>query len=181
MIYLYTGTDREKALAAMNKAITRESKKAEVTLVSDASTAADVAEALRGSGMFGLPGQGEKRLVVLDGVFANEEMGGFVLDALPHMKSSDEVYFVLEGKLDAATRKTIEKHSDVFERFDTKKEKAGGEIFSLVYALKGGDKKRLWVEYQRAVARGDAPGGGQGGPLWGGKDNFLKASPALRA
>ena len=175
MIYLYTGTDREKALAAMNKVIARESKKADVTRVSDASTAADVAEALRGSGMFG-----KRRVVVLDGVFANEEMRGVVLDALPHMKGSDEVYFILEGKLDAATRKSIEKHSDVFERFDSKKEKDDGGIFSLAYALKGGDKKRLWVEYQRALAREDAPEAIHGVLFWGAKDTFLKSSGAVR-
>ena len=175
MIYLYTGTDREKALAAMNKAITRESKKAEVTRVSDASTAADVEGALRGSGMFG-----ERRVIVLDGVFGNEEMRDVVLGAFPHMKDSDELYFILEGKLDAATRKTIEKHSEVFERFDSKKEKASGEIFSLAYALKGGDKKRLWVEYQRALAREDAPEAIHGVLFWGAKDTFLKSSGVAR-
>ena len=175
MLYLFTGTDREKALAAMNKAMARESKKAEVTRVSDASTIADVAEALRGSGMFG-----EKRVVVLDGVLANEEMRGVVLGTLPHMKDSDELYFILEGKLDATTRKIVEKHSATFERFDTKKEKDSGDIFSLAYALKGGDKKRLWVAYQRALAREDAPEAIHGVLFWGAKDAFLKSSGAAR-
>ncbi|MDO8523749.1 MAG: hypothetical protein Q7R74_00800 [bacterium] len=175
MIYLYTGTDREKARTEMNKTIARESKKATVTRVTDAHTVADVAEALRGSGMFG-----EKRVVVLDSVFANEEMRDVVLRVLPHMKSSDEVFFILEGKLDAETRRTLEKYAEVSERFDVKKEKDRGEIFSLAYALKGGDKKRLWVEYQRALLRDDAPEAIHGVLFWGAKDTFLKSSGAAR-
>ena len=166
----------------MSKAVRTAAGKQSVIWVSDANTVSDVAEALRGSGMFPPDGgqAGSKRAVVLDGVFLNEEMRRVVLDALPHMKRSDEVYFMLEGKLDAATRKTLEKHSEISERFDTKKEKKGGEIFSLAYALKGGDKKRLWVEYQRALAREDAPEAIHGVLFWGAKDAFLKSAGVAR-
>ena len=146
-----------------------------MTRISDAHAVADVAEALRGSGMFD-----EKRVVVLDSVFANEEMGDVVLRALSHMKRSDEVFFLLEGKLDAETRRTLEKYAEVSERFDVKKEKDRGEIFSLAYALKGGDKKRLWVEYQRALSRDDAPEAIHGVLFWGAKDTFLKSSGNAR-
>ena len=170
MLYVYSGTDRDKARAEMHKALTREGKKRNIVRVTDASAVPDLEEALRGGGMFG-----EKRAVVLDGVFANEEMRGVVLNALPHMKESDEPFFILEGKLDADTRRVLEKHAEAHGRFDAKKEKEGGEIFSLAYALKRGDKKALWVAYQRALARGEAPEAVHGVLFWGAKDMLLRA------
>ena len=146
MLYFYSGTDREKARDALDKALAKVGKKQRVVRISDANAVADLSEALRGSGMFG-----GKRVVVLDGVLANEEMRDIVMGTLPSMKTPDETFFILEGKLDAETRKKLEKHAETSERFDSKKEKEGGEIFALAFALKRGDKKALWVGYQRAL------------------------------
>src|SRR3989344_7683409 len=173
MLYVFTGTDRESARDALNKALTKAGKKHRIVRISDANAVADLSEALRGGGMFG-----EKRTVVLDGVFANEEMRSIVLEALPHMRESEEPFFVLEGRLDAETRKKLEKHAETAERFDAKKEKEGGEIFALAHALKRGDKKALWVGYQRALARDEAPEAIHGVLFWGAKDMFLKSRGA---
>ncbi len=174
MLYLYLGVDREKARKKMAVDIEKV-KGAEIVRITDSHTIDDLRAALHGGGMFG-----EKRVVVLDGVFVNEEMRNVVLNALLHMKSSDEAYFILEGRLDAETRKTLEKHAATLERFDAIKKKEDGKIFSLAYALKGGDKKRLWVEYQRALARDDAPEAIHGVLFWGAKDIFLKSSGRAR-
>lgn len=170
MLFLFTGTDREKARAELNKAVAREGKKSRVVRITDANSVADLQEVLRGAGMFG-----EKRVVVLDGVFANEEMRSVVLEALPQVKTSDETLFILEGKLDAETRKKLEKYAKTSERFDAKKEKEGGEIFALAYALKRGDKKALWVNYQRALLRDEAPEAIHGVLFWGAKQMLLAA------
>jgi|SRR3989344_5778484 len=172
MLYFYYGTDRERARAEMNKAI-RAVKGAEVVRITDANSLADLNTALSGGGMFG-----GKRVVVLDGVFANKEMDSVLIDALPRIKKSDEPYFILEEKLDADTRRKLEKHAEVSKRFDAKKEKERSEIFALAYALKGGDKKRLWVEYQRALARDDAPEAIHGVLFWGAKQDLLAARGA---
>ncbi|OGG79730.1 hypothetical protein A3A39_04350 [Candidatus Kaiserbacteria bacterium RIFCSPLOWO2_01_FULL_54_13] len=170
MLHVYLGTDRQKARAEMSKALTKEGKKSRIVRITDANSVADLQEALRGSGMFG-----EKRVVVLDGVFANEEMQGVVISALPHIKKSNESFFILEGKLDAETRRILEKHAETVEKFDAKREKEGGEIFALAYALKRGDKKALWVNYQRALMRDEAPEAIHGVLFWGAKDMLLRA------
>lgn len=166
-VHLYTGTDREKVRAALRKAIDSRP----VVRISDASSVADVQEALRGPGMFG-----EKRVVVLDGVFGNEEMRPVVLDALSAISESNENFFVVEGKPDAATRKMLERHAEKVERFDLAKERDDrGGIFALAYALRRGDKKALWVAYQRALARREAPEAIHGVLFWGAKEIFMKS------
>jgi hypothetical protein len=127
---------------------------------------------------------GEKRAVVLDGAFANEEMRAIVLEALPHLEDSDEPFFILEGKLDADTRKKLEKHAESMQKFDLPaggQAQKGGEIFALAGALRRGDKKRLWVEYQRALSREEAPEAVHGVLFWAAKDMFLKSRGAPQA
>jgi len=170
MLYVFTGTDREKVREATEKERERVAKKIDVVRITDANTVADLQAALSGGGMFG-----GDRTVVLSDVCANEEMKTILLAELPRLKESEEVFFVLEGKLDAQTRKTLEKHAEKFERFDTKKEREGGEIFALAFALKKGDRKNLWVNYLRALARNEAPEAIHGVLFWGAKDMVLKA------
>lgn len=156
----------------MNKAL-RVLKGADVVRITDANSLADLNAVLSGRGMFS-----EKQVVVLDGVFANDEMKNVVLDLPPRLKESDEPIFILEEKLDAQTRKVLEKHAEVSKRFDAEKEKERSEIFTLAYALKGGDKKRLWVEYQRALSRDEAPEAIHGVLFWGAKQALLAARGA---
>ncbi|MDP3646304.1 MAG: hypothetical protein Q8R25_04415 [bacterium] len=171
MLYLFSGTDREKARAEMNTAVSAVGgkKKIEVVRVSDAHTAADLAKTLEGAGMFG----GE-RLIVLDGVWSNEEMRAVAEQSLKRMRDSRELYFVLEEKLDAATRKSIEKYAEDSKRFDLKKTEERSTIFALANALRSGNKKALWVSYQRELAK-NAPEAIHGVLFWGAKDMYLKA------
>ena len=173
MLYFYSGTDREKARTGMGAALKSVAKSTEIIRISDANTAADLRSAIAGGGMFG-----GKRAVVLDGVSANEEMRDVLFAALPQMSKSKELFFILEGKLDALTRKGIEKYAEKAERFDVKKEKEGSEIFALANALRRGDKKALWVGYQRALLRDEAPEAIHGVLFWGAKDMFMKSNGA---
>ena len=173
MLYFYSGTDREKARTAMGAALKSVAKSTETIRISDANTAADLRSAIAGGGMFG-----DKRVVILDGVSANEEMHDVLFAALPQMSKSKELFFILEGKLDALTRKGIEKYAEKAERFDVQKEKEGSEIFALANALRRGDKKALWVGYQRALLRDEAPEAIHGVLFWGAKDMFMKSNGA---
>src|SRR3989344_790 len=170
MLYFYSGTDRKKARTQMNAAVARVSKNADVVRITDANTVQDLSAAIGGGGMFG-----GKRVVVLDEVFSNEEMRGAVEHALPALGASEDQYFILEEKVDAQTRRTIEKYAEKSERFDAAKGKREEGIFALAYALRRGDRKSLWVDYQRALARGEAPEAIHGVLFWGAKDMFLKA------
>ncbi len=169
MLYLFTGTDREKARAELNKAIAKVSKKGVVVRISDANSVADLQGALQGGGMFG-----GDRVVVFEGVLSNEEMRAIFLEALPRIKDTDENFFVFEEKPDAATRKQLEKYAENSERFDSAKEKReDGGIFEMANALKRADKKALWVGYQRALARDDAPEAIHGVLFWAAKQAML--------
>lgn len=171
MLYFYSGTDREVARAAMEAALKKVSKKgSRVVRVTDANAPADLAAALGGRGMFDEP-----RVVVLGGTLANEEMRAQVLAALPGMRDSEDPFFILEEKPDAATRKQIEKYAEESKRFDSASAKKGGDIFAMANALRRGDKKSLWVNYQRQLAEDAAPEAIHGVLFWAAKDMFLKA------
>lgn len=171
MLFLYTGTDRKKTYAAMDAAIKKLSKKDSRTVrITDAHAPADLVAAFGGGGMFQ-----ESRVVVLNGVLANEEMRTVLLDSLEYMRDSEEVFFLLEEKPDAATRKQVEKYAQRSERYDKPAEKKGGDIFAIANALRRADKKALWVHYQRQLADNTAPEAIHGVLFWAAKDMFLKA------
>src|SRR3989344_7390260 len=170
MLYFFSGTDRDKARAALRSVRQAQGKKSSIR-ISDANSIADLQFALQGSGMFG-----EKRVVVLEGILANEEMREVFMDQIAQLAKAPELYYVFEEKPDAHTRKTIEKHAIKSERFDLPKgKKDNGEIFALAAALRRGDKKALWVGYQRALAVASAPEAIHGILFWGAKQMVLSA------
>lgn len=173
MLRLFTGTDREMTRKKLNFAVAKiAGKKYTVLRITDANTVADAESALQGPGMFG-----EKRILVFDNALANEEMRDVLLHALPRMRDSEEVFFMLEEKPDAATRRTLEKYAETSERFDisNRSRERGNTIFALASALKRGDKKALWVAYQRELAGGNEPEAIHGVLFWGAKQMFLGA------
>jgi len=171
MLYFFTGTDRKKAYAAMEAALKKTAKRdSRVVRITDANAPADLATVFGGRGMFD-----ESRIVVLNGVLGNEEMHAILLDALAYMRDSEETFFILEEKPDAATRKQIEKYAESSERYDKPSEKKGGDIFAIANALRRADKKALWVNYQRQLAGDAAPEAIHGVLFWAAKDMFLKA------
>jgi hypothetical protein len=171
MLFVFTGTDREKARGEMNKAIAKHGKKKSIVRVTDANTVADLNAALQGGGMFDTGA----RVTVFESTLANPEMREIVLTALPKMRESDEHFFIFEEKPDAATRKQIEKYAEESKKFDAVKtaERDGG-IFTLASALRKGDKKALWIGYQRELGK-SAPEAIHGVLFWGAKQMALSA------
>src|SRR5580698_9202877 len=99
MLYVFLGTDRKKARDAMSAQIGKLKGYSRVH-ITDAHSLADLDAALSGGGMFA-----ERRAVVLDGIFTNEELRERMIDGLDTMKKSEDVFFVFEEKLDAATKR----------------------------------------------------------------------------
>jgi hypothetical protein len=172
MLHFYSGTDRNKAREAMYKGIALLQKPGVFVLrVTDVNRTEDLAVALQGSGMFAA-----ERIIVLEGVLANVEMQELILSKLPALKVSDEHFFILEEKPNATTKKQIEKYSETFEKFDMAKKPDGGTtIFALANALRAGDKKALWVGYQRELQNDAAPEAIHGVLFWAAKDMMLKS------
>lgn len=171
MLYLYTGTDREKARAAMQKEIARGEKEGRaIVRITDAHTAADLSAALQGGGMFDGP-----RVVVCENVLANEEMNSIFLDALPIVKEASDRFLMFEEKVLAATRKTLEKYAEKSEKFDAAKKTEDTGVFLLARALERRDKKALWVGYMREIGKSSAPEMVHGVLFWAAKSQLLKA------
>jgi DNA polymerase III delta subunit len=170
MLYFFSGTDREKTRKALDTAVKRVVGKGRVTRITDANSPEDLKAALQGAGMFG-----ESRVVVLDGVLVNEEMRTHVINSLAVLKASAEVVFILEEKLDADTRKKIEKYAEKSERLDAAGKKRSGDIFIMANALSKRDKRALWLQYQGELAKGTAPEAIHGVLFWGAKEMLLKS------
>lgn len=169
MLYFFSGTDTAAARKAMNDAVAKAGKNMTVVRITDAHTPADLEAALLGGGMFA-----EKRVVVLDTIFSNDALRDIFEREKDRIRKSEEDFFMLEGALDAATRKGIEKYAEEFKKFDAEKVAKRETIFALANALQSGKKKDLWVGYQRELADGKAPEAIHGVLFWAAKQQLLR-------
>ncbi|HEV3244748.1 MAG TPA: hypothetical protein VG102_00130 [Candidatus Paceibacterota bacterium] len=169
MLRVFLGTDRKKARDAMGARIAKLKGYARVH-ITDAHSLADLEAALAGGGMFG-----ERRAVILDGVFANDELRERLLARLPALKEADDAFFIFEEKLDAATKRAVSKYAEGVETFDAAKKAPDNAIFRLRFALEKGDKKTLWVGLMREYAAGKAPEAVHGFLFWAAKQMVLGA------
>ncbi|MDP2649035.1 MAG: hypothetical protein Q8P19_04030 [bacterium] len=172
MLYVYTGTDREKTRAALEAEL-KKHKGARVIRLSDAHAPADISAALQGRGLFA-----ERRIVVLDGALENEEMRPLVMQALTAMREAEDSYLILEEKVDAATKRALGKYAEKIQVFDSPKSQEGKAIFALKGALVRGDKKALWIGLQRELIEGKRPEAVHGFLFWAAKDALLRAPTA---
>jgi len=176
MLYLYLGTDRDKARAKMNAAIEKAAKNAEVVRITDVHTVEDLKVALQGRGMFD-----GKRVSVFEGVCSNLDLCDVLLDSLERLSKSDEDIFVYEEKPLVDIRKRLEKYVGKVETFDAPTRERDGSIFAIANALRKRDKKALWVSYMREIAKDSAPEAIHGVLFWAAKDMFLKAGKDVAA
>lgn len=171
MMYLYLGTDREAARAKLASSVAK--LKAQIVRISDAHNSDDLRAALQGGGLFA-----EKRAVILEGVCTNVEMLPVLVEALPRLKESDNVYFIYEEKPLADIKKKLEKYAETTEKFDAPKKPRDVSIFAISAALRAADRKKLWVSYMKEVQKGGAPEAIHGVLFWAAKDMFLKSRGA---
>ena len=168
MMYLYIGTDREKARAKMAADIAKAAKGAEVVRITDANSLDDMAAALRGGGMFA-----QVRVLAFENAGSNPEMREMLLDALE--RGVSDPVFIFEEKLLAAEKKKFEKYAERSEKFDAPKKERDSSIFAMANALRAGNKKELWVSYMREIAKGGAPEAIHGVLFWGATDALIKS------
>ena len=169
MIHLFLGTDRKKALAALNSEASK--KEATVIRITDASSAADLQAGLGSGGLFA-----QKRAVVLDRISDNDELWPLLVEKLPFLAESSEDFYIYEEKPLAAEKRLLEKHAADSRSFDLPKSgKERPSVFSLVNHMRAGDKKKLWVGYQQELAQGNAPEAIHGVLFWGVKQMLLAA------
>jgi hypothetical protein len=170
MLALFTGTDSDALRENIVAFIEKKGKGRTVIRITDAHTTDDLAAALQGPGMFDGP-----RVLILDGTLAHEMMSPMVIENLEGLKESADLVCIKEEKIDAVTRKRIEKHTDVSEKHDAQKGARESGPFDLGFALQREDKKALWVGYMREIAKGSAPEMIHGILFWAAKQALVKA------
>jgi len=172
MLYFLVGSDRAKVRAAVGVYLQKERMQG-VVRVTDAHTMGDMVAALQGGGMFG-----DKRVVIFENTCAHEEMKEALFDALATLQGSNDTYIIVEEKVDAATKKKIQKYAEKTDVFDAPKAARDNSAFDLANAFRRGDKKGLWVGYMRELAKGSAPEMLHGILFWAAKQFLLQSRGA---
>ncbi|PCI29011.1 hypothetical protein COB55_02985 [Candidatus Wolfebacteria bacterium] len=178
MLYFIHGTDVEKTRAKAHGIIDVLKKKKPDALFfridegeMDEGTINDL---IGGQGLFE-----KKYIVFLNTVCENAETKEILLKKLKEIQGSDNVFILLEGKLDAKTKSKIEKVAEKVQTYDAdKKPIEKFNIFSLTDALGKRNRRELWVLYHKARLRGSAPEEIHGILFWQIKTMLLAAQSA---
>lgn len=150
MLYLFYGANHNKLrakLASFRDALHKKRPNAELFKLDDPQevTSATLQELVGGMGLFE-----QKYIVQLDRVLEDAQAREVVTDQLEAMADSDNVFLVVEGALDANTRKKLEKHASETYSFEKAKQTEEFKPFAMTDALGKKDKKTLWVEFWKA-------------------------------
>ena len=182
MIYLLHGEDAVKAREKMHALVdSMRAKKPEASLFkmdSEHFGGAELEELTSGAGLFE-----QKYIVVLDNVFENKEHKDVLVGSVKEISESENIFIILEGKLDKKTITRIEKVAERVQEFVLGKEikkKDEFNIFALTDAIGRRDRKKAWVLLQGAVSSGVSPENIHGTIFWGVK-SMLLASGAKTA
>ncbi len=174
MIYFFYGTDIDKARAkAHDLANSLRKKKPEASyfvLDSDNFDVNTIEEYIGGQGLFS-----SKYIVFVDRISENKVVKEQFLDLVKSIAESENIFIILEGKLDKATSTKIEKKSEKFFKADLleKNVKQEYNAFALADAFGKRNKKETWVLYRMAVDNGEAPEALHGMLFWKIKSIFL--------
>ena len=157
MIYLIHGTDTYKSRKKLHELLDIAMKKrpgAELfKITSENWSEEQFEELLVSQGLFE-----QKYTVVLDNIFEKKETKAFVVERLEEMKDSEQIFLMLEGKIDALTLKKLGSNAKQVQEF-TKPEstRVAYNIFGIADGLLSKDKKKLWVSYIDFLSKGTTP------------------------
>ncbi len=161
MLYIITGNDIDKGrakLTALRATLEKKRPDAAVFVTDDESfDVSRMAELIGGQGLFD-----EKYIVILDRVLAHPEAADFLTKHAEAIAETAHVFVLYAEKIDAKTKKKLEKHAqDVFV-YEKKKDVAAethdeyGAMcaaynpFHLADAVAARDKKRAWTLLEQA-------------------------------
>lgn len=167
MLYFYYGTDIDKARAKAHDLIDSLRKKKPdasfFSVNSDNFNVNTLEEYIGGQGLFS-----NKYIIFLDRVCENKEMKDAFLDLIKPISESDNIFVLLEAKLDKATATKIEKKSEKFLKFDLleKANKKEFNAFGLADAFASRNKRDAWILYRQAIDGGEAPEALHGMIFW---------------
>ncbi|HEY4490239.1 MAG TPA: hypothetical protein VJC12_03225 [Candidatus Paceibacterota bacterium] len=160
MIYLLYGSDFNKAREKLREILSSQLKKNKdasyFKITPDNYLEYNLEELIGGAGLFQ-----NKFVVVLDGLVSSDESKEKVLGLLPDFQGSQNIFVIIEESLKKEEIKKISKFAIKTQEFSDDKSKKikkdDFNVFTLTDALGARDKKRLWVNYQRAIIGGNVP------------------------
>ncbi|MDD5068907.1 MAG: hypothetical protein PHS53_01720 [Candidatus Pacebacteria bacterium] len=176
MFYLFYGTDRDASRAKRNATLLGAQKKrpdAEVfSMDGEDFSASKLQEFIGSAGLF------EKKFIVcVDRIAENKEFLEILVEKLPEMKETENLFLILEGKLDAKTLEKYKKYAFKIDQFEEKKfEKPKFNVFALSDAFGRRDAKGLWALYLKALEEESAPEAIAGMLFWKIKTLVLSGS-----
>lgn len=170
MIYFYNGTDIQKSIKKSHELIdSLRNKKPDASffkLDTDNFNQALIDEYIGGQGLFS-----NKYIIFLDRLCENKEVKEVFIDKLKEISESENIFIILEGKIDKATATKIEKKAEKTMTFDTEEkeksfDKGGNNAFALADAIGKRNKKEAWMLYRKAIDAGEAPEALHGMVFW---------------
>lgn len=156
MLYLIHGTDRQKVVAKSADMVANLKKRkpdAEVfNMTDDDLSLARLQELSGGQGLFE-----SKFAVVLKSLFSKKEFTEPLLELLPSLAASQNVFIFVEGVLLKSVLGVFEKNTAKIQGFTAVSKDTQPNFFALADALASRDHKRLWVLYVKALRKGALP------------------------
>jgi DNA polymerase III delta subunit len=160
MLYLIYGSDQRAAIAKAHNLVeslrTKRPDAAFVKVEAEDWNVSIVEEHLGGQGLFS-----NKYIIFLDRVTENVEAKEKILDFIPSMQESTNIFIVLEGKLNAELKRAFTKSAEKVVECEEKASaeaksfgKGGFNIFALGDALVSRDRFKAWVLYRQAIENG---------------------------
>lgn len=143
MLYIFHGSDIQKSRAKARSVVeVLQKKKPDASVFAiepEGWSQAQFEELVGGRGLFVA-----KYIVVLDGVFENEEAKEFILDVLPEMQEAEHIFVMREGKVDKPTLKKLEKYAEKTQELTASEKKKEFNIFALADSFAARDTKKAW-------------------------------------
>ncbi len=167
MIYLYHGTDTDASRTKAHDLIeSLRRKKPDASFFridSETITPELLEEYTSGQGLFV-----EKSIVLINHPCENKDTKAVFLDYLDLLRESQNIFIVLEGKIDKATLTKLEKKTEKVVVCDLSQKKVVKEYnaFALADAVGNRNKKEAWILYVSARKRGDVPEALHGMIFW---------------
>jgi len=174
MIYFYYGTDinkaRTKAHELVNSLLKKKPDASFFKMDTENFNTSQLQEYIGGMGLFS-----NKYIVFLDRLSEKKDIKDELINKLKEIGESENIFIILEGKLDKATVTKIEKKSEKFINFTLEEVivKPAYNAFALADAFAKRDKKQAWLLYRKSIDAGEAPEALHGMIFWKVKSMLL--------
>lgn len=177
MLYIYYGSDTQKARAKVHRTIAALRNKQPDALYmrvyGDEFLSQNPLELTASQGLFK-----SEYIVLLDSVLTNAESQKMFSDIVSVLADAPHIFLLLQESIAAPLLKRIEKHATKVEAFTAKAEESlpRQNVFAITDALLARNKNMLWSELQMQLQSGKAAEEIAGVLFWGAKSIVLGRS-----